>query len=123
MTHTTDNETILRGVLDQWKGAVDKHQPELVASRFTEDAIFQGLHPYSVGRQGVAEYYDSQPLGMTAAYRVLETRRPADGLVLGYLDVEFSFTDRPALDVKLSVLVTRVEDEWYISHYQVSRLH
>jgi ketosteroid isomerase-like protein len=123
MTHTTDNETILRGVLDQWKAAVDKHQPELVASRFTEDAIFQGLHPYSVGRQGVAEYYDSQPLGMTAAYRVLETRRPADGLVLGYLDVEFSFTDRPALDVKLSVLVTRVEDEWYISHYQVSRLH
>ncbi|MGW2524856.1 YybH family protein [Streptomyces sp. NPDC001617] len=122
MTHTTDNETILRGVLDQWKAAVDKHQPELVASRFTEDAIFQGLHPYSVGRQGVAEYYDSQPLGMTAAYRVLETRRPADGLVLGYLDVEFSFTDRPALDVKLSVLVTRVEDEWYISHYQVSRL-
>ncbi|MGW2829947.1 YybH family protein [Streptomyces sp. NPDC001286] len=121
MTSTTEDETVLRGVLDRWKAAVDEHRPERVAAVFTDDAIFQGLHPYSVGRQGVAEYYDSQPLGMTAAYRVLETRRPADGLVLGYLAVEFSFTDRPALDVKLSVLVTREGDEWYIAHYQVSQ--
>ncbi|WP_427165466.1 YybH family protein [Streptomyces sp. C1-1] len=122
MTSTTADESVLRGVLDRWKAAVDEHRPELVASVFTEDAIFQGLHPYSVGRQGVAEYYDSQPLGMKAAYRILETRRPADGLVLGYLAVEFSFTDRPPLDVKLSVLVTREGDEWHIGHYQVSRL-
>ncbi|MGY6026308.1 YybH family protein [Streptomyces spinosirectus] len=122
MTTTAGDETILHGVLDRWKAGVDAHRPERVAATFTEDAIFQGLHPYSVGRPGVAAYYDSQPLGMKAAYRVLETRRPADGLVLGYLDVEFSFTDRPALSVKLSVLVTRVGDDWLISHYQVSRL-
>jgi hypothetical protein len=70
----------------------------------------------------VAEYYDSQPPGMTAAYRVLETRRPAGSLVLGYLDVVFSFTDRPAVRVKLAVLVSRVGDDWYLAHYQVSRL-
>lgn len=122
MSGTTDDETILREVLDRWKAAVDAHRPERVAAVFTEDAIFQGLHPYSVGRPGVAAYYDSQPLGMKAAYRVLETRRPADDLVLGYLDVEFSFTDRPALHVQLSVLATRVGDDWYLSHYQVSRL-
>ena len=122
MTTTTGDTAIVSGVLDRWKAAVDAHQPERVAAQFTEDAVFQGLHPYSVGRQGVAEYYDSQPLGMTAEYRVLETRRPADGVVLGYLAVEFSFTDRPPLDVKLSVLVTRAGDDWYISHYQVSRL-
>lgn len=122
MTTNTDDKAILSAVLDAWKTAVDAHQPERVAARFTEDAVFQGLHPYSVGREGVAEYYDSQPLGMKAAYRILETRRPADGLVLGYLDVEFTFTDRPALQVKLSVLVTRVGGDWYISHYQVSRL-
>lgn len=121
MTSTTDDETVLRGVLDRWKAAVDEHRPEDVAAVFTEDAIFQGLHPYSVGRPGVAAYYDSQPLGMKAAYRVLETRRPADGVVLGYLAVEFSFTDRPALDVKLSVLVTRKGDAWSIAHYQVSQ--
>ncbi|MFJ9352372.1 YybH family protein [Streptomyces sp. NPDC101237] len=122
MTTTTDDTEILAGVLDRWKAAVDAHQPERVAAQFTEDAVFQGLHPYSVGRQGVAAYYASQPLGMTARYRVLETRRPADGVVLGYLAVEFSFTDRPPLDVKLSVLVTREDDAWYIGHYQVSRL-
>ncbi|MFG2966833.1 hypothetical protein ACGFZS_26515 [Streptomyces sp. NPDC048288] len=122
MTTTTDGTAILSGVLDRWKADVDTHRPDRVAALFTEDAVFQGLHPYSVGRQGVADYYASQPLGMKAEYRVLETRRLADGVVLGYLAVEFSFTDRPPLDVKLSVLVTRVAQEWFIGHYQVSRL-
>ncbi|MET8976446.1 SgcJ/EcaC family oxidoreductase [Streptomyces sp. NPDC004539] len=122
MTGTTDDETILRALLDRWKSAVDAHQPERVAALFTEDAIFQGLHPYSVGRQGVADYYASQPPGMTAEYRVLETRRPAENLVLGYLDVTFSFTDRPALTVKLSTLATRTGHEWHLGHYQVSHL-
>lgn len=122
MNSTTSSETILRGVLDRWKAAVDKHEPRQVAAQFTEDAIFQGLHPYSVGRPGIAAYYDSQPIGMTAAYRVLETRRPADDLVLGYLGVDFSFTDRPPLSLNLGVLLRRTEEDWYISHYQVSRL-
>ncbi|GGN92484.1 hypothetical protein GCM10011579_090410 [Streptomyces albiflavescens] len=122
MNSTTDSEAILRGVLDAWKAAVDGHEPEQVASRFTEDAIFQGLRPYSVGRPGIAAYYDSQPLGLTAEYRILETRRPADGLVLGYLSVDFSFTDRPTIHVNLVVLVKHLEDGWYISHYQVSKL-
>ena len=122
MTTTTDDTAILSGVLDRWKAGVDAHRPDHVAVLFTEDAVFQGLHPYSVGRQGVADYYASQPLGMKAVYRVLETRRLADGVVLGYLAVEFSFTDRPPVDVKLSVLVTRVAQDWYIGHYQVSRL-
>lgn len=122
MTTSMDDKAILSAILDRWKAGVDAHRPERVAALFTEDAVFQGLHPYSVGRQGVAEYYDSQPPGLKAAYRVLETRRPADGLVLGYLDAEFSFTDRPALAVKLAVLLTRVEDDWYIAHYQVSRI-
>ncbi|MFJ5303517.1 YybH family protein [Streptomyces sp. NPDC088350] len=122
MTSTNDDELVLRGVLDPWKAAVDAHEPEEVARLFTEDAIFQGLHPYSVGRPGVAEYYASQPLGMIAAYRVLETRRYADDLVLGYLDTEFTFTDRPPVHVKLAVVVKRLADGWHIAHYQVSRL-
>ncbi|MEV7734246.1 nuclear transport factor 2 family protein [Streptomyces sp. NPDC088921] len=122
MTSSTDDKAILDDVLDRWKAGVDAHQPERVAALFTEDALFQGLHPYSVGRRGVVEYYDSQPLGMKAEFRILETRRPADGLVLGYLDVDFTFTDRPTLAVKLAVLLTRAGDDWYIAHYQVSRL-
>jgi uncharacterized protein (TIGR02246 family) len=122
MHSTTDTEEILRGVIDRWKAGVDQHEPQQVASLFTEDAIFQGLHPYGVGRQAIADYYDSQPLGLKADYRVLETRRLADGIVLGYLGVDFSFTDRPTIDVNLSVLLKRTDDGWSIAHYQVSRL-
>jgi hypothetical protein len=122
MTMTTDNETILRCVLDKWKAAVDAHDPQHVAAVFTDDAIFQGLHPYTVGPRGVAEYYHSQPLGMTVSYRVLETRRPTDDLILGYLSVDFAFTDRPTLTVYLSVLIQPTPEGAKISHYQVSRL-
>ncbi|MFF3916473.1 YybH family protein [Streptomyces sp. NPDC001852] len=122
MTSTTAQEAILRGVMDRWKTAVDAHEPQEVASYFTEDAIFQGLHPYTVGRQGVAEYYDSQPPGLAADYQVLETRQLAEDVVLGYLGVDFSFTDRPTLKVTLSVVFRRVADQWLIAHYQVSQL-
>ncbi|MFF8785139.1 nuclear transport factor 2 family protein [Streptomyces sp. NPDC015125] len=121
MNSTQDSGAILRDVLDRWKAAVDAHEPRRAACHFTEDAIFQGLHPYSVGRQGITEYYASQPLGMTAEYRILETRQPADDLVLGYLDVDFSFTDRPTIAVNLTVLLQQTEHGWYISHYHVSR--
>jgi uncharacterized protein (TIGR02246 family) len=117
---TADTEEVLRTVLDRWKSAVDAHEPHRVASHFTDDAVFQGLHPYSVGREGVADYYESQPLGMAAAYRILESRRLADDLVLGYLAVDFSFTDRPTVYVNLGVVLKRSEDDWYITHYQVS---
>ena len=113
---------ILHRVLDQWKAGVDDHEPKRVASYFTDDAIFQGLHPYGVGPDDVAEYYDSQPLGMSASYRIVEHRRLADDLILGYTTVDFSFTDRPTLTVYLSVILRQVGDSWLIAHYQVSRL-
>ena len=116
------NEAALRDVLDRWKTHVDAHEPEGVAAVFTEEALFQGLHPYSVGRQGVAEYYASQPLGMTAEYEILESRRLADDLVLGYLRVLFAFTDRPTLAVYISVLARRESGGWLLDHYQVSKL-
>lgn len=122
MQSTETHRSILRGVMDRWKAGVDTHTPQEVAECFTEDAIFQGLHPYSVGRSGVAEYYESQPLGLTAAYEILETRELADGVLLGYLGVDFSFVDRPTISVNLSIVLRRVDAEWFISHYQVSKL-
>lgn len=56
-------EAIVRGAMDRWKSAVDAHQPQQAASVFTEDAVFQGLHPYSVGRQGVASTTIPSPWG------------------------------------------------------------
>jgi uncharacterized protein (TIGR02246 family) len=112
---------VLRGVLEQWKAGIDAHDPQAVAAVFTEDTIFQGLRPYSVGRGGVAEYYDSQPLGMTVTYRVLETRRPTEELVLGYVRADFAFPDRPTVSVNIGVTVTD-DNDWKILHYQASRL-
>src|ERR1700735_3878938 len=63
---STDEAGPLDTVLTRWKAAVDAHQPEHVAALFTADAIFQGLHPYTVGPAGVAEDYAAQPAGMTA---------------------------------------------------------
>jgi muconolactone delta-isomerase len=113
---------ILDAVLTRWKAAVDAHQPEQVAALFTTDAIFQGLHPYTVGPSGVAEYYATQPMGMTADYKLRETRTLGDGLVLGYLTVDFAFTDRATLTVYLSVIIRQDTYGWQIAHYQVSRL-
>ncbi|MER6063135.1 SgcJ/EcaC family oxidoreductase [Streptomyces sp. NPDC001792] len=123
MNSTAAREDVLSGVMDRWKSAVDAHDPERVASCFTEDAVFQGLHPYSLGRQGVAEYYESQPLGMRADCQVLETRQLAEDVLLGYLGVDFSFTDRPAIRVNLGVVLRRVDGQWRIAHYQVSKLN
>jgi uncharacterized protein (TIGR02246 family) len=113
---------IVHEVLDRWKAGIDAADPQRVAEAFTENAIFQGLHPYSVGRRGVVEYYSAQPSGMTVTYRLLETRRPAPDLVLGYAKADFAFPDRPTVDVFLGVLLERGEDGWRIGHYQVSRL-
>jgi uncharacterized protein (TIGR02246 family) len=111
---------VQRDVLDQWKAGVDAHEPQKVAALFTEDAVFQGLRPYSVGRDNVARYYDSQPLGMTVTYRILETRRPTDELVAGYIRADFAFPDRATLSLNLAVLVTRTDAGWRILHYQAS---
>lgn len=118
----TTNEAALRDVLDRWKAGVDAHEPESVAAVFTEEALFQGLHPYSVGRRGVAEYYASQPLGMTAEYEILESRRLAEDLVFGYLRVAFAFTERPTITVYIGVLAKKESDSWLLDHYQVSKL-
>ncbi len=115
-------QDLVRSVLDTWKAAVDAHKPQQVAAVFTDDAIFQGLHPYTVGPQGIADYFAELPVGMTADYTVLETRRFHDDLVLAYLTVDFSFTDRPTLPVYMSVIIKRHADAWKIAHYQVSYL-
>jgi uncharacterized protein (TIGR02246 family) len=111
---------ILRGVLDQWKAGIDGHEPGKVAQVFAEDAIFQGLRPYSVGQEGVAAYYDSLPPGMTVTYRVLETRRPTAGLVVGYVHADFTFPDRATVSLNLGLVVTHTDAGWRILHYQAS---
>jgi uncharacterized protein (TIGR02246 family) len=114
------SEAVLRGVLDEWKAGIDAHDPARVAAVFTEDAIFQGLRPYSVGMQGVSDYYASQPLGMTVDYRIVENRQPAPDVVLGYVSAEFSYTDRDPVHLNIGVLAVRAERRWRIGFYEAS---
>lgn len=108
----------LRAVLDAWQAGIAAHDPGRVAAVFTEDAVFQGLQPYSVGRAGVIAYYASQPAGLTVAYRILQTRRLADDVVLGYVRADFRTPDGTLIPLYLGVVVTG----GLIAHYQVSAM-
>ena len=112
--------TVLSNLLDAWQRAIDGHHPEQVAGLFTEDAVFQGLQPYSIGRAGVQEYYAGQPAGMTVAYRILRTSELADDVVLGWVAADFTFVDRPPIAVNLTIVARRADDAWRIAHYHVS---
>lgn len=114
----TTSTQALRGVLDAWQQKIAEHDFNGVAALFADDAVFQGLRPYTVGKAGVAAYYDSQPLGMTVDYRIREARGLADNVTLGWIEAEFSFAgeSRPPLPVSLTVVVR----DGRIAHYHVS---
>jgi uncharacterized protein (TIGR02246 family) len=118
----TELESVVREVMDRWKAAIDAHEPRGVAELFAQDAIFQGLRPYSVGQQGVTDYYASQPRGMTVCYHVLETRQIAADAVLAYLRADFSFPDQTTISVNIGVLLRQGDDGWRIVFYQASRI-
>jgi len=90
-----DTERLLREVSDERKAGIDAQQPQRIAGVFTDDALFRGLHPYSVGRQGVTGCYASQSPDMTVEYEVLQTHPLSADQVLGYVRTDFAFPDRP----------------------------
>ncbi|MCG7593309.1 SgcJ/EcaC family oxidoreductase [Mycobacterium sp. PSTR-4-N] len=111
---------IVKSVLDEWKAGIDAHDPERVAAVFADDAVFQGLAPYTVGRDGVRRYYDGQPHGMTVDYRIDEVRRPAEHVVVGYGAADFHRPDGTVVSLRLGVVLARAHDGWSIQQYQVS---
>ena len=112
----------LRDALERWKAGIDAHEPERVSEVFTEDAIFQGLRPYSVGRHGVIDYYARQPVGLTVDYQILQTRRLAPDQVLGYVHADFTYPDGRLVSVFLGVLVKHDGNGSSIAYYQASKL-
>jgi len=113
---------VVADLMDEWKAGIDTHDPGRVAAAFTDDAVFQGLRPYGVGRQAVADYYDSQPAGMTVTYRILESRSPADDVVLGYLAATFGYPHRADVELNIGVVLTESDGQWRVAQYQASRL-
>lgn len=120
---TGELRPIIDEVLGAWKRAVGAHEPDEAARVFTSDALFQGLRPdYSIGREGVRAYYDSQPLGMTADYEVLEARALTSTLALVYAKLRFGFVDGHVNLVHLTAMLEQESGEWRIGHYHVSRI-
>lgn len=123
MSDTTDIGSVLIPVLDAWADGVTRHEPNRVATYFTEDAIFQGFdRTQTVGRPGVAAYYDKQPLGLTPTYRVVETRSLSSDVLLGYVDVDFAPPSGDVIPVHLTLVLVRSAGEWLIQHYHVSKI-
>jgi uncharacterized protein (TIGR02246 family) len=114
----------LRSLLDQWRKAIGDHRPAEVASLFAEDAVFQGLRPFTIGRAGVAAYYAAQPEGMTVAYEIVETRDLGPDAVLGWVNADFDFTravpGRAPIALNLTVVARRTDEGWRLAHYHVS---
>lgn len=117
-----DASQVVADVMDEWKAGIDAHDTARVAAAFADDAVFQGLRPYGVGRAAVSDYYDSQPVGMTVTYDIRESRRPADTVVFGYVAATFRFPDRQSVDVAIGVVLTLGRDGWQIAQYQAARV-
>ncbi|MUL67698.1 hypothetical protein BOO86_24715 [Mycobacterium sp. CBMA 234] len=115
-------ELTIKEALDGWKAAIDAQQPAQLWEVFTEDAIFQGLRPYSVGRQGVVDYYSTQRPGMTVDYEILQTRELSRDRVLGYVRADFAFPDQPTVRAFLGVVIERTAARWQIAYYQATKL-
>jgi hypothetical protein len=114
---------ILTEVLNAWANGIRAHEPERVASYFTENALFQGVAPtHSIGRLGVITYYDSQPVGLSPAFRILEHRQLSDATLISYIDVDFTHPDGVVVPVHLTAVLQYVDGSWLISPYHVSRV-
>jgi hypothetical protein len=120
---STAQVRILTGVLDAWANGIREHQPERVASYFTENALFQGFDKtHTVGKPGVVAYYDKQPVGLSPAFRILEYRQLSDEALISYIDVDFTLPSGEVIPVHLTALLELVAGSWLISHYHVSKI-
>ncbi|MBP2217036.1 SgcJ/EcaC family oxidoreductase [Arthrobacter sp. CAN_C5] len=119
----TDTSGIATAVLTSWSEGIADHRPEAVASHFTDNALFQGLDKkHGIGRAVITAYYDKQPAGLRAEFRILEHRRLSPDIVLAYAGVDFTFADGRVLPVHLTVVLQRSGRNWLISHYHVSKI-
>lgn len=120
---STAQVRILTDVLDAWANGIREHRPHVVASYFTEKALFQGFDKTpTIGKPGVVAYYDKQPPGLNPTYRILEHRQLSDDALISYIDVDFTRPDGEVMPVHLTALLQLIAGSWLISHYHVSKI-
>jgi uncharacterized protein (TIGR02246 family) len=110
-------------VLDRWKQGIANADLDAIAQVFTDDALFQGLHPsFSRGRDGVKDYYGSQAPGLTVEYEILHQRQLSADTVIAYLQADFRLGSGAELPTHITTVLSRGADGWRIGHYHVSRI-
>jgi uncharacterized protein (TIGR02246 family) len=121
MTSNMSSEQVFAGVLDTWKHGIDVHDTAEIGSAFAEDALFQGGHPEpSRGRASVIAYYDPEPI-TGVDYEIIDARRPAENVIIGYAAAHFSFPgNAPVVHRHVTVELERTGGQWLIGHYHVS---
>lgn len=109
-------------VLSTWANGIREHRPYVVASCFTEKALFHGFdNKQTIGRPDIVAYYDNQPPGLIPTYRIQEHRQVAVNAIVAYVEVDFALPDGEVISAHLTALLELVAGSWLISHYHVSR--
>lgn len=120
---TTANVRDLVPALERWQKGIADGDLDLIASAFTETALFQGLRPEpAFGRDGVKEYYGSQPDPLTVEYEVLRFQPIEELAAVAYLKAIFHPRGRDPRPTHLTLVFRQAEpdDAWLIEHYHVS---
>ena len=111
----------LAPALERWQKGIADDDPALVASAFTETALFQGLRPEPVfGRDGVKEYYATQPDPLTVEYEVVRLQPFGEQGAVAFLKTVFHPRGRDPRPSHLTLVFRRTQDTWVIEHYHVS---
>jgi uncharacterized protein (TIGR02246 family) len=111
-------------VLDRWKQGVADGDLSAIASAFTPDALFQGMKPtFTIGRDGIKQYYSAQAPGLTVEYQLLHLRQLVADAVVVYLSATFRKKRGDLLQTRITTILHYSEDGWLIDHYHVSALH
>lgn len=107
--------------LGRWQQGIAAGDLEMIASAFTIDALFKGLHPeHSIGREGVKEYYGSQEPGLTVEYRVLHLREISPGSAVTFLEADFHTGRGELVRTHITTVLCDSDAGWLIAHYHVS---
>ena len=110
-------------VLDRWKQGIADGNLSAIVSAFTPDAMFQGMRPtFTIGRDGVKQYYSAQAPGLTVEYQILHLREIAPDAAVVYLSATFRKESGDLLQTRITTILRYSDDRWLISHYHVSAL-
>jgi uncharacterized protein (TIGR02246 family) len=119
--HDEDLVRLVRPAVERWRQGIGSGDLEMIASAFTEDALFKGSHPqHSRGRDGVRAYYASQEPGLTVEFEPLDVRGLGSEAAVAFIRADFQIGGVRRRPTHITLIFQPVEGQWLINHYHVS---